>query len=347
MALRSMLERQGAGVSLARWSAPIAVAAGFVAVAGVVLVTRAPAADRWHRRSLAHADAGVARNAGAPVPARCRRHAESAEPQSVVGSGKLIRDARLERYLAAHKQFAGSSALGRAVGLPAQRDAPRPRTADAPCCFDPCLHSTLVWGLRSALTPGIVQRRKTSAVSLEPREVRAWLMRIHEAASQHNFQGTFVVSAGGTVSSARIAHYCDGRNQFERIESLDGKARTCSATTTWCTRCGRRASVALVEQRDLLSRFRRCCRAATTGSSTPTRCARKAATGSPATRPTCCCCGRAMRTASATVCGPNKNSGLLLRAEVLGERGEVLEIIGFLRCRHRRHGAARDPCCSR
>jgi len=58
----------------------------------------------------------------------------------------------------------------------------------------------------------------------EPKEVRSWLMRIHEAASRQNFLGTFVVSAGGAVSSARIAHYCEGTNQFERIESMDPTA---------------------------------------------------------------------------------------------------------------------------
>jgi len=36
----------------------------------------------------------------------------SPEPQTIVASGKVIRDARLDRYLAAHKQFAGTSALG-------------------------------------------------------------------------------------------------------------------------------------------------------------------------------------------------------------------------------------------
>jgi sigma-E factor negative regulatory protein RseA len=34
------------------------------------------------------------------------------DAQTVVADGKLIRDARLERYFAAHKQFGGSSALG-------------------------------------------------------------------------------------------------------------------------------------------------------------------------------------------------------------------------------------------
>jgi sigma-E factor negative regulatory protein RseA len=33
-------------------------------------------------------------------------------PEVVVADNRLIRDTRLDRYLAAHKQFAGSSALG-------------------------------------------------------------------------------------------------------------------------------------------------------------------------------------------------------------------------------------------
>ena len=32
--------------------------------------------------------------------------------QPVAANGRMIRDPRLERYLAAHKQFAGTSALG-------------------------------------------------------------------------------------------------------------------------------------------------------------------------------------------------------------------------------------------
>jgi sigma-E factor negative regulatory protein RseA len=34
------------------------------------------------------------------------------EPQTQVADGNLVRDARLERYFAAHTQFSGSSALG-------------------------------------------------------------------------------------------------------------------------------------------------------------------------------------------------------------------------------------------
>lgn len=92
-------------------------------------------------------------------------------------------------------------------------------------------------------------------VAAQAREVRAWLTRIHEAASHSNFQGTFVVSSGGVVSSARIAHYCDGPNQFERSEALDGPARLVyrhndTVHTVWPT-----GKVAVVEQRSLTTSF--------------------------------------------------------------------------------------------
>jgi len=92
-----------------KWSAPIAVAAGFVAVVGVLLVMQAPAPTAVPALAGA-SDAGAVRNAAGTAPVLAST--ADAEPQSVVGSGKVIRDARLEHYLAAHKQFTGSSALG-------------------------------------------------------------------------------------------------------------------------------------------------------------------------------------------------------------------------------------------
>jgi len=85
------------------WMAPSAVAASFVAVAGIVMLTRGPgtAADVPSGSSLAQV-----------TPAEQPVMAAATEPQALVATGKVIRDARLDRYLAAHKQFAGSSALG-------------------------------------------------------------------------------------------------------------------------------------------------------------------------------------------------------------------------------------------
>ena len=106
------LAGNGAGTAGARrwsWMGSSAVAAGFVAVAGVVMFTRGPAttSDGAAVASLAQGSAVVQ-----PASLQMNPVAAASEPQAFVANGALIRDARLDRYLAAHKQFAGSSALG-------------------------------------------------------------------------------------------------------------------------------------------------------------------------------------------------------------------------------------------
>jgi len=56
-----------------------------------------------------------------------------------------------------------------------------------------------------------------------PADARAWLMRIHTAANQRNYQGTMVFTAGGMLSSSRVAHFSVGGQSFERLEALDGR----------------------------------------------------------------------------------------------------------------------------
>lgn len=58
------------------------------------------------------------------------------------------------------------------------------------------------------------------------RSVSEWLMRMHEASRRRAYVGTFVVLAGGSLSSARIWHVCDGEQQVERVESLTGAPRS-------------------------------------------------------------------------------------------------------------------------
>jgi len=109
------------------WMAPSAVAAGFVLVAGALIVTRAPA-------PVDPAGSGSTLAKGTAVGAPMQRVATPAfaasdgavESRVLVVDGRLIRDARLDRYLAAHKQFAGSSALGVPSGFlrNAAADAP-------------------------------------------------------------------------------------------------------------------------------------------------------------------------------------------------------------------------------
>jgi len=102
--------QRAAGPSRHRgWLTPVAVAAGFVVVAGVLVVTRvaAPVGDGSSAATLA--------SAGTPLrvmPASAGVQPETmADVQTLVADGKLMRDARLERYLAAHKQYGGSSAV--------------------------------------------------------------------------------------------------------------------------------------------------------------------------------------------------------------------------------------------
>jgi sigma-E factor negative regulatory protein RseA len=97
------------------WRSSSAVAAGFVVVAGALVMTRSnePRQDLQVVASIARpapaSVAPVARDASEVVVAQ---PAQVNEPQTLVANGQVIRDARLDRYLAAHKQFAGTSALG-------------------------------------------------------------------------------------------------------------------------------------------------------------------------------------------------------------------------------------------
>jgi len=89
-----------------RWRAGAAVAAGFVLVAGVLVVTQAPAPEPASR-SMAQAPSPVV-----PVAATTAGPAADTGDAMLVTDGKILRDARLDRYLAAHQRFAGASALG-------------------------------------------------------------------------------------------------------------------------------------------------------------------------------------------------------------------------------------------
>ena len=84
---------------------------------------------------------------------------------------------------------------------------------------------------------------------------RQWLMRIQEAATHHNFQGTFVVTGGGAASSARIAHFCEGSNQFERSETLDGRPRKVYRYNDVVATLWPDQKTATIEKRDALARF--------------------------------------------------------------------------------------------
>jgi sigma-E factor negative regulatory protein RseB len=167
------------------------------------------------------------------------------------------------------------------------------------------------------------------ATASAPSEVRAWLLRIHDAASRRNFQGTFVVSGGGSVASARIAHFCEGANQYERIESLDGRQRRVYrhnevVQTVWPVN-----HVAMIEQRGMLSSFPALLQAGDDGIAEWYEVRAEGGervAGHEADV-------LAIRARDGLRYGyrlwADHASGLLLRAEVVGERGDILETSAF------------------
>ncbi|WP_309626375.1 RseA family anti-sigma factor [Methylibium sp.] len=108
--------RRASGV-MRRWAPPAAIAAGFLAVAGALTVTRLSTPPPAGPPLALAPVAATAQSAApavvvqAPIAAPTVAVAD-VQPERVAPSGRVIRDARLDQYLAAHKQFGGSSALG-------------------------------------------------------------------------------------------------------------------------------------------------------------------------------------------------------------------------------------------
>lgn len=99
------------------------------------------------------------------------------------------------------------------------------------------------------------QAQAVSPMTESLHDPRAWLLRIHEAASRLNYQGTLVFSSGGEVSSARVAHFADGSQQLERFEALDGEPRSMLRVNDTVHTLWARPQVMVVEQRDAQTRF--------------------------------------------------------------------------------------------
>lgn len=65
-----------------------------------------------------------------------------------------------------------------------------------------------------------------SVAATGPQSIEQWLMRLHGAARQRAYVGTFVVTTGQYMSSARVWHVCEGTQQIERVEALTGVPRS-------------------------------------------------------------------------------------------------------------------------
>lgn len=53
-------------------------------------------------------------------------------------------------------------------------------------------------------------------------DAAGWIARLNAAAAEQNYRGTMVYTAPGIVSSSRVAHVAAGGQVMERVEALDG-----------------------------------------------------------------------------------------------------------------------------
>ena len=94
-----------------RWAVPSAVAAGLLLTVGTFTMLRSGPADTGSVPSIARngaADLALATPAAQTFGVR-----EAGDVQAVtLSSQDMVRDPQLSRYLSAHKQFSGTSALG-------------------------------------------------------------------------------------------------------------------------------------------------------------------------------------------------------------------------------------------
>lgn len=85
--------------------------------------------------------------------------------------------------------------------------------------------------------------------------INDWLVRIHDASRRRAYTGTFVVTVGADMATARIWHVCDGEQQMERVETLTGTPRSTFRHNNNVVTFFPETKVARSEQREALGIF--------------------------------------------------------------------------------------------
>jgi sigma-E factor negative regulatory protein RseB len=163
----------------------------------------------------------------------------------------------------------------------------------------------------------------------DKREAQSWLKKIQSAAQKLNYSGTFVYQQGNQMRTSRITHLLEGRNEIEKLEILDGKPREYIRTNDEIVCYVPEAKTLLVEKRITHDIFPAIL-AANPSDLTESYDVLKGETGRVAGHES-----------QAIVLEPKdslrygyklwaeKSTGLLLRAQTLNEKNEVVEQIAF------------------
>ena len=103
-----------------------------------------------------------------------------------------------------------------------QRSLLGPRPAEA---LNRWLAALIVISAAAASCGALAQDRSRMQSGIPARSSLQWVQSIQQAAVRVNYSGTIVYQAGGEMRTSRITHLFDGAHSHERIQTMDGKPR--------------------------------------------------------------------------------------------------------------------------
>jgi sigma-E factor negative regulatory protein RseB len=109
------------------------------------------------------------------------------------------------------------------------------------------------WLLLAALWLPAAAIAAPDAAAASLADAKAWLVRIHAAATTSNYQGTMVSSAGGTMTSSRVWHFALGDQTFEQLEAMDGRQQRILRHNDAVHTLWPQTKVAVLEKRETLA----------------------------------------------------------------------------------------------
>jgi sigma-E factor negative regulatory protein RseB len=175
----------------------------------------------------------------------------------------------------------------------------------------------------------ILPSHAENRVTENTREAQSWLSRIQSAAQKLNYAGTFVYQQGNQMRTSRVTHLLDGKNEIEKLEVLDGRPREYIRRNDEITCYVPEARTLIIEKRATPDVFPSLLAASPADLSQSYQLS-KGETGRVAGHE-----------AQAIILKPRdnlrygykfwaeKSSGLLLRAQTLDEKNDVVEQIAF------------------
>lgn len=163
----------------------------------------------------------------------------------------------------------------------------------------------------------------------EVQEAQAWLKKIQTAAQRLNYSGTFVYQQGSQMRTSRITHIVDRGNEFEKLEILDGNHREYIRSNDEVICYVPDSKTLLVEKRASQEMFPAILAAAPAALAEHYR-LRMGETGRVAGHE---CQAIVLEPKDKLRYGyrlwADKSTGLLLRAQTVNERNEIVEQIAF------------------